>query len=213
METLLFWTLYTLLGVGDTAADPIHSAFIERKNARAFECERLSQAEAHERYPGRVPETNARAQTLMQIDALVCKRRILSDDKREPRDALILDELSKNIGELTQLATAYAPNKRWYVDAFYPDKRMTQKIANATRTAMVSRKQKVSDIAPLLTAGDILVLRSFDMKDAIALACQRFYDEGTLGKDDAFLALALLHANESQLHAGVCTQEGFRWLR
>ena len=65
----------------------------------------------------------------------------------------------------------------------------------------------------LNSAGDLEVLHAMPMKDAIRAACRRLFSSGRLKPGDAFLTVALLHRDETQLHAGVCADGGFRWVR
>lgn len=214
MEVFIFYLLTGLILFGDQANDPIQSAWLGRTNARQFECERMSQAQAHNRYPGSVAAPNARAGALMQIDALACHHRVAADGQRDPREETILARLDDEVSEMTGLALPVAgDDARWFVDAFYPDETMVQKIAGASRVALVQQGQRVMDTAPLLSAGDLIVLHSLPMKDAIPAACKRLFDSKKLVPGDAFLTVALLHREESQLHAGVCVDSGFRWLR
>ena len=149
-----------------------------------------------------------------QIDALVCRHRVAEAGQRRPREEAILSRLGDEVDELTGLAVPLvADDARWFVDAFYPDPRMVGKIAVASRMALAERGKRVSDQAPLLSAGDLEVLHALPMKDAIRAACRRLFSSGSLQPGDAFLTVALLHRDETQLHAGVCADGGFRWVR
>jgi hypothetical protein len=215
MEALLLFWLGILFTVSGHAQDPAQQVWLEgRQAARELDCERLSQAQAHAQRPVDVPATNERSMALVRIDAMVCKRRIVGYGERDARDESILSSLSSDVATLTQQATATVPtNAHWYVDAFYPSPKMVQKINGAARTVMAERGQRVSSASPFLAAGDIAVVQGMSMAQALPLACQRMTTEGSLQTDDAFLALALLHPNESELHAGVCHQGQWRWLR
>lgn len=219
MDTLLYFLLANLLVYGDVYDDPVNRAFFGRQKARQLDCERLSQAEAHQRYPGEVPPPHTRSSALMQIDALVCEHRVVADGTREPRDEVILQKLEEDVEELTGLAAAeVGPGTRWVVDAYYPNPAIVRKIAIASRVALAERGLWVTDQPPRLTAGDVEVLRTLPMRDALPVACRRLFatralEGGPLGDDVAFLSLALLHPMESQLHAGICRRGQFRWLR
>ena len=61
MELLLVIGLLNLpFGIG-SFYDPAPGMFQTRSEARNLECERISHAEAHDLYPGRVPEPPPRA--------------------------------------------------------------------------------------------------------------------------------------------------------
>ncbi|HCF60033.1 MAG TPA: hypothetical protein DFS52_18820, partial [Myxococcales bacterium] len=100
-----------------------------------------------------------------------------------------------------------------HVDAFYPQPEVAAKIAVASRTDLAERGQRVSDRVPLLAAGDLVVLGGMPPQQAYPLACKRYFDEGTLAEKDAFLNLMILDPREAQLHAGLCVQGKWTWLR
>ncbi|MDP2345288.1 MAG: hypothetical protein Q8O67_30370 [Deltaproteobacteria bacterium] len=211
METLLILGLITLT---DHAGDPVQQAWKGRQESRQLECERMSQAEAHERYPADVPRTHPRATALVKIDAVVCRRRLIRYGERDARDELILSSLGQDVGELARQAAALGgPTTRWHVDAFYPQPQIVQKIATAARSTLAASGHLVSSQAPMLAAADSVILNNMSMADALPVACQRFFAEGTLGADDAWLALTLIRPQESQLHAGACINGAWRWLR
>jgi len=214
MDGLLFFWFVQLLVYGDFVEDPSHVAWAGATEVRQFDCERISQAEAHKRYPGSVPATSARGQVFYDIDALVCSRRYVDDDQRLPRDELLLRSLSSDVDELVGIASKQGGDVvKWTVDAFHPDPVMVRKIATAAKTSLAERGLQVSDRPPLLTAGDVEVLRSMHMQQALPVACKRMQDTGVLDDDTAFVSVALLHEYESALHVGLCHQGRFKWLR
>ncbi len=214
MEAFAIYWLGAIFSLSNSAGDPVMQGWKGRDEARQLDCERLSQAEAHERFPAEVPATALRSAALMDIDALVCRRRLLRYGERDDRDELVLSQLGVEVAGLTQQAMALAaPQTRWFVDAFYPQPQVAQKIANAARLSLAEAGQHVSSQAPLLAAADVAILRELTLADALPLACQRLSAEKTLGDHDAFLGVALVRPQETQLHAGVCLQGGWRWLR
>jgi hypothetical protein len=215
MEPLLIFWLGTLLTFGDHAQDPVQQVWKEgRQAARELDCERMSQAQAHDMNPADVPATSARGMALVRVDAMVCKRRIVGYGERDARDEFILSSLRADMGAMTkQAATGISAQTTWRVDAFYPNPKMVQKINVAARTALAESGHQVSSQSPFLAAGDIAVMQGLAMAQALPLACTRMYAEGSLAETDAFLALALLNPSESELHAGVCQQGSWRWLR
>jgi hypothetical protein len=233
VDIFFLFLLWTSVIYGDFVEDPIHAGWLGRKHLQEQECERLSQTEAHTRYPASVPPTNSRSAALFQIDALACRHRVVENGARPARDEAILQRLQDDVGELTGLAAASSDaGTRFVVDAHYPNPEIVRKIAGASRVALVERGRQVSDRPPQLTAGDVEVLRTFPMRDAIPIACRRLHQSGaltpkkskdasaSLAQDDtvvdddvAVLSIALLHPQESQLHAGLCRRGEFRWLR
>lgn len=217
MDGFFLFLFLNLLAYGDLVRDPANLAWTSPEKLRQLECERLSQAEAHARNPGAVPAPNARSSVIMEVDALSCRYRVMPPGAREVRDEAILSRLAAEVEELTALATSRVDEStRWVVDAYYPSPSMVRKIANATRVALVERGRQVDDAPPRFSAGDVEVLRTLPMREAIPVACRRLHQEGGLaaeGEDVAFLALALLHPSETQLHAGICRQGAFQWLR
>jgi hypothetical protein len=210
---LLFW-LGTLFLASDHAGDPIQQAWWGREHPRTLECERFSQAEAHRRHPAEVPPPAARTSTMMEIDALVCARRVVPWGKSDPRDEVIVSILSDEVSAITLLANAAIEGEgRVFVDAFYPQPELAQKIANATRLSLADAGRRVGSRAPLLAAGDVEVTFSMPLQQALPVTCQRLFAEGSVVGDDALVMVALLRDNETQLHGAVCQKGRLRWLR
>ena len=134
--------------------------------------------------------------------------------ERPARDEAILETLRKSTGDIVQAATAQAGSEKiWHVDAFYPQVDVATKIAVATRTELAERGKKVSDRVPVLTAGDIAVLSRMEPPKAYPVACARYFAEGVLGENDAFLAVMIVDPQETQLHAGLCIDGTWKWFR
>ncbi len=193
------------------AADPAPGFFHGRAQARALECAWLPQSEAHVREPGRVPDVPPRS-IHSPPDVLVCKRRYLDANERPSRDEAILSNLRGEVGDIVQ-AAAGEPSTVWHVDAYYPDALVARKIAVAARTELAERGWKVSDRVPALAAGDLSVLGSLAPGKQYPLACERVFAEGALVSPEAFLGVMIVDAREAQLHAGVCRDGQWRWLR
>lgn len=210
MEFLLLMLVPTL---ADLAFDPTLDAWQTQRQMRSMECVRMTQAAAHERFPGRVPEPSPRA-NVPDADAMACTRRIMVEGERPARDEAILSSLSRTVGDIAEVAEATVPGDRmWHVESFYPDARVASKIAVAARTHFAERGRSVSDRVPLLAAGDIVVLGSMEPKDAYRAACARYFAEHSLGSADAFLGIMLVDPRETNLHAGVCVDGEWKWLR
>lgn len=213
METLLIMLLMPLPIFVGRAHDPSPGIFQSKEEARNLECTRLSQAEAHDRFPGQVPEPPARGTTAVS-DALACTSRFMRIGERPARDEVILSSLRQSVGAITQTAGALeAGELTWYVDAFYPEPAVAAKISVATRTDLVERGRKVSDRVPVLAAGDIAVLWKMPPQQAYPLACKRYFAQGVLTERDVFLGVMIVDARETQLHAGLCARGEWKWLQ
>ena len=221
METALLFWLSTLFFASDHARDPIQESWRGREQTRQLECERLSQAEAHQRFPAEVPPPAARTATMMELDALVCARRVTPWGKNDPRDEVILSTLSDEVAALTLAASSVLRSQangaerqgRLFVDAFYPQPQVAQKIANATRLSLADAGHRVGSRAPLLAAGDVEVVGTMSLQQALPITCARLFAEGTVVGDDALVVVALLRDNETQLHGSLCQRGRLQWLR
>ncbi|WNG33973.1 hypothetical protein F0U61_10240 [Archangium violaceum] len=213
MEFLLLILLMPLPIYGVRANDPIAGPWQSKEEARNLECTRLSQAQAHERYPDLVPDLPARG-TSGVTDALACTSRFMRYGERPDRDEVILSSLGQSVGEITQIASALGSGElTWHVDAFYPEPAVAAKISVAARTQLAERGHKVSDRVPVLAAGDIAVLGRMPASKAYPLACARYFAQRVLDEQDAFLGLMIIDARETQLHAGLCMRGEWRWLQ
>jgi hypothetical protein len=216
---LLVWLAIVSQG-SDQVGDPILAGWVGRSATRDLECERLDQAEAHRRYPAEVPVTPMKLGTLVTRDAVVCRRMVVPWRDRPTRDGVLLAALGT---ETTQIAGAVVgalesagdahPRTRVFVDAFHPDARMAQKIARASRHALAERGLMTMDLAPLVAAADVDVMADLSFEKALAVGCARLRAEGTLGDDDVLVGVALLREQETTLHAGLCRQGRWSWLR
>lgn len=197
----------------DLATDPANDVWQSRVERRSLECVRMSQTAAHERFPGRVPEASARMNE-SDADALACTRTIMVEGERPARDEAILSRLRQSVAEIAEAASATVPADRvWQVESFYPQPAVAAKIAVAARTHLVERGKAVSDRVPLLAAGDVVVIGHMPPREAFPVACARYYAEKSLGSGDAFLGIMLVDPRETQLHAGLCLDGQWRWLR
>jgi hypothetical protein len=180
---------------------------------RSLDCERLTQARAHELYPAEVPDSAPRG-AYADIDALVCRPRFLDPGERPARDEAILSTLSDSVAQIAQLAAAAGEGvATWHVDAAYPESAVAAKIAVATRSDLVQRGHRVSDRVPVLAAGDIAVLARLPPRQSYSLACARYQAERGLADSDALLNLMILDERETQIHAGLCRRGRWKWLR
>ncbi|MBI5547939.1 MAG: hypothetical protein HY901_28995 [Deltaproteobacteria bacterium] len=201
-------------GMTGCVLDPAPGIWQSRTEARNLECTRLSQARAHELYPTEVPEPAPRGH-FDKTDALACQGRFLRLDERAARDEALLSSLRESVAEIVEEASNPPGFEEvvWHVDAFYPEPRVAGKIAVAARTELAERGRRVSDRVPLLAAGDIVVLGRLPAKEAYPLACARYSTLGALRQREALLGLMLIDARETELHAGLCLEGKWRWLR
>lgn len=199
-----------------SAADPMPGLFTSKEDARNMDCRRLSQADAHELYPDRIPEPPTRTIAGTTRDVLACKRRFIRLGERPARDELILTSLRETTSDIARAAVAQDPaaaSLTWHVDAFYPSMEVAAKIAVAARTELAERGARVSDRVPLLAAGDIALLWRLPPEESYAIACKRYFAEGSLKETDAFLGLMIVDPRETQLHGGVCLRGEWTWIR
>lgn len=208
------WLVTALLGpLLGCVTDPAPGLFRTKDESRSLECLRLSQAEAHARYPGEIPDLPGRS-TGGAVDALVCSPRFLRPNERAPRDEAILSSLSGAVGEIIAAASAVAPGDlTWHVDAYYPDPRVAAKISVAARNDLVERGHRVSDRVPVLAAGDIAVLARMPPSEAYRTACARYFVEQVMAEHEALLSIMIVDRRESQLHAGVCRRGEWKWVQ
>lgn len=200
--------------------DPLAAIVHSKEEPRNLDCRRLGQAEAHELYPGLIPEPASRTLAGTTTDVLACRRRFVRLGERAPRDEVVLTSLRQTTSDIVQAAVAGASAEgsgaaslTWHVDAFYPSLEVASKIAVAARTELAERGHRVSDRAPLLAAADIAILSRMPPQEAYPAACRRYHAAGLLEKDDALLALMVVDPRETQLHAGLCRRGEWRWFR
>jgi hypothetical protein len=213
METLLVFLLVQLAISSGNPYDPAPGIWHDKSEARNLDCSRVSQQRAHELHPGELPAPLARLAN-QESEALICTRRIMRHGERPERDELILASLRKSVGEIAEVASALGTGElNWHVDAFYPQPEVAAKISVAARTELAEQGRRVSDKVPVLAAGDIAVLGRMEPKHAYPLACKRYFAQRALGENDAFLGIMLIDERETQLHAGLCLNGEWRWLR
>lgn len=194
-------------------ADPGPTLTRAKAKARMYECERLSAEAGKERYPGRVDVSEPRGDYI-ERDAVVCRSRLFAEGQRLARDEAILMDLQRNATAIAgAVETLSLEGRTWMVEAFYPSQAVAAKVAFATKNALMKGGRTVSDRTPVLSASDLDVLMRMPAARAYPAACQRYRDTGALGDDDALLAVVLRDAQETNLHAGVCSRGGWVWLR
>jgi hypothetical protein len=195
--------------------DPAPGLFRSRERARSFECERMEADAAMRRYPGEVRPARPRGE-YMERSALVCTQRLMRPGLRDDRDEAILSSLDPLVTELTGAAGDLhreVAGRTWLVEVYYPSAPVSAKLAFATKNALVGKGLSVSDRTPVLSAGDVDVLTRMAPEEAYPAACRRYADNGSLGADDVLLAVVSRDPRETTLHAGLCTDGRWAWLR
>jgi hypothetical protein len=192
--------------------DPV---LLSRSERRELECQRMSEADATARFPGRVSVTPPREIAGATVDILVCSPRVVPIDDRPARQERLLVALSEQVSQVTERAVELMPepDTRWLVEAHDPSAAVAVKLAVAAKTNLAERRRRVSDAPPTLAAGDVAVLMRMPAARAHAVACLRYHQEGALGPSDVLLALAVLDERETAIHAGLCHRGDWRWLQ
>lgn len=195
--------------------DPAAGLGMNKADSRRLECERIGVEEGRLRYPGIIDPAGKREKYLDR-SVLVCTERLLRPGLRAPRDEAVLSSLQPLVAELTAGATELRPElagRTWLVEAHYPNAPVAAKVSFATKNELVGRGLVVSDRTPVLSAGDVDALTHLGPQDAYAAACRRYLDNGSLGETDVLLAVVSRDPRETILHAGLCADGHWAWLK
>ena len=152
----------------------------------------------------------------MDRSVLMCTERVLRPGLREARDEAILSTLDQRSRQIAFEALATWPElqqRTWLVETHYPNAQVQTKLSFATKNALVSEGASVSDRTPVLSATDIDVLLRMDPDASFVAACQRYQDNGSLATGQVLLTVLVRDLRETVLHAGVCVDGGWSWLR
>ncbi len=215
---MTFWFfvfLISLPSLVERVRDPLEGWVPGDVELQDLDCEPLGIQAARERSPGEVAAASARGDFLDRR-AVLCRQRLMPHGVRRGRDDALLSELRATAAATATLVADLQPAERqrtWLVETFYPDPAVAYKIGFAVKGALVERGIAVSDRAPSLAAGDIEVLGRLRPQEAYPLACKRYVMAGSLGPDDALLAVVLRDPSETILHAGLCVDGRWRWLQ
>lgn len=215
MEFWLFLALFYLPSLLERAQDPLDGWLPSEAALRKLDCDPVTMEGARQLAPGRLPEPSARGDYI-ERRAVICRERLLEPGIRRPRDDALLSRLRATADETAALVDELDPAERqrtWLVETFHPDPAVGHKIGFAVKNALLDRSLKVSDRAPALAAGDVEVIGRLEQQAAYPLACTRYAAAGSLGAGDALLAVVLRDPRETILHAGVCADGRWRWLR
>ncbi len=181
--------------------------------ARQYDCERIADEVALQRYPGRVRPSSPEEDPDRTV--VICHQRLLSEGLREPRDEAVLRDLRDTADAIAVATEGLRPGLgevTWLVDVHYPDGAVADKIGFATKNALMKRSLSVSDRVPLLTASDLGVLTRMPPEQAYPKACRRYHDTGSLGDDEVLVAVVQLDVRQTTLLAGICHQGRWGWL-
>ncbi len=194
--------------------DPAPGLDMSRSRSRRLECERMSAESASRRYPGEVQPPRPRGE-YVERSALVCTERLMRPGLREKRDEAILSTLEPLVTELTAAGDLHPElaARTWLVEAHYPSAPVSAKLSFATKNALVGKGLRVSDRTPTLSAGDLDVITRMPPEEAYTAACRRYWDNGSLGANDTLLAVVSRDPRETILHAGLCTDGRWSWLK
>lgn len=208
MTTLLYLLIFSLPAMIETARDPIDGWLPAAGDVREMDCTPLSTAGADRIAPGQVPQPERGDQLARR--AVVCRERLLRRGTRPPQDDAILMQLRETAAEFAALTTG---DRRWMVEVIHPRSAVAQKISFATKNALLDLGRRVTDRTPTLAAGDIEVIGRLSPDRAWPLACLRYRAVESMGPKDALLAVVLRDHRETTLHAGICADGQWRWLR
>jgi hypothetical protein len=203
------------IALGFGPADPAPSLTRPKDASRNLICERLSAEEGRAQRPGHVADSRARGD-FVERSVLLCRERLIRQGVRAPRDEAILSTLDARASELARAAQGAQPPGQattWLVETNYPSAGVAAKISFAAKNALMDLGLQVSDRTPVLSASDIEVLTRMPPSQAYPAACRRYFDSDRLGPQHAILAVMTRDLRETVLHAGVCTQGRWTWLR
>jgi hypothetical protein len=196
-------------------ADPMPGLTRTKSQMRNWDCERRGTREVAEEYPGRIVSSESRGTDPDRV-TMVCTERLTRPGLRSPRDEALLSTLEPTANALATSAAAAHPelaDHTWLVEVFYPSVPVAGKLGFAVKNALVARGLQVSDRVPTLGAGDLMVLTRLPPFEAWPAACGRYAATGTLRPGDALLAVVHLDPRETMVHAALCVDGGWSWLR
>ena len=196
-------------------ADPAPGLTRSKAKARTYECERVTADAALKERPGSLRESRPRGD-YVERGALICTQRVMPEGSRAPRDEAVLSTLEAESTEVAAAVASLRPDlaeRTWMVEPFYPSPEVSTKLAFAAKTALMRQGLQVSDRLPTLAVGDVDVLTRMAPSDAYPAACRRYAEIGSLGEEHALLAVVSRDSRETILHAGVCADGHWMWLR
>jgi hypothetical protein len=196
-------------------ADPAPGAFRTRAATREMDCSWLGAEEGSTRYPGMIRPEAPRGDYIEQ-QTLLCREHLMRAGLRADRDEAILRTLEERATAAASIARKQRPDledRTWMVEVFYPSPQVSDKIAFATKNALVGQGIQVSDRTPGLSVDDIHVIVRLPPSEAYPVACRRYQQTGKLGEQDVLLAMVTRDLRETGLHTGLCVDGLWTWLR
>ncbi len=195
--------------------DPAPGLRRTRAESRNLICERVTPQTAAQRYPGEIAPARPRGD-YVERSVVVCNERVMRPGLRKAQDEAILSSLQELTSGLVATAHAMRPDladKTWLVETHLTSGPVAAKVAFAVKNDLVLRGLAVSDRTPILGFGDVDVITRLEPEQAYAMACKRYFATGSLGPDHALLAIANLDPRETILHAGICADGRWEWVR
>lgn len=213
----MIWSFLALLSLLPylTPAAPAPGLLRSKEQSRDFSCERLSAEAGNQRRPGQVDAPRPRGDYI-ERSVVICQQRLMRRGLRRPGDEAILSTLRERVTTLANAAASRRPDlatHTWLVEAHYTNPQIASKLRFATQNALAADGLHVSDRSPALSVGDLNVITRMAPNDAYAVACQRYAANGSLGEDDALLAVISRDPRETILHAGICVGGEWGWLQ
>lgn len=183
--------------------------------SRNLDCERLTAETGSRLYPGEIKPPIPRGANLERA-TVVCRERMLRAGLRSALDEALLSELQVTSVALAETAASVRPDladATWLVEVYVPSPSVGAKVGFATKNALMSRGLRVSDRTPVLGFGDLDVITRMPADEAYPTACLRYFATGSLAEGDALLAVVTRDPRETILHAGLCAEGEWTWLR
>lgn len=195
--------------------DPGPGLLRSKEAARRLACEHTTVEAAADEFPGRLSPRRPRG-GYIERSVVVCRENWMRPGLRSAADEAVLGGLSDTASGLARDAGASFPELEghtWLVEAHHPSEAVSAKVRFATQNALMEQGLAVSDRTPVLSAGDIDVLLRMAPSEAYGAACRRYSDNGTLREGQALLAVVQRDRRETLLHAGLCVDGRWTWLR
>ena len=213
MEIILLLSLAILPFIAPLGPHP--GVVWSRDEVRDLDCQWVDAASGTRQYPGAVAAETPRGD-FIERGVVLCRERLMRPGLRIDRDELILADLDAMTSDLAGVAAAQRPDldaRTWLVEAHYPSASVASKITFATKNALIEQGLSVSDRMPTLSVGDVDVIVRMAPAEAYPAACRRYFATGSLGAEDALLSVILRDERASILHAGLCEQGQWTWLK
>lgn len=189
--------------------------FRSKDRTRAVVCTPVDQREGADTHPDLLAKPHPRGEYFTR-SLEVCAEKVFREGTRDARDEAVLARLDMEAAAIAQAVLGGRPDLRgrsMLVEAHYPSGTMAHKIRFATQDALLAAGFAVTDRRPLLTAQDVVVLSQLPPEEAYAGACERYEAMGSVGVDDAVVAVLVRDPRQTALQAGVCADGRWMWLR